>query len=89
MISGPATSLGLLQKLPANTLKLDKNFVEDIIDHRDRVIVKGVVDIAQKLNMDVVCEGIETFEQAEFLQSVNCRIAQGYYYSRPMRAHDF
>lgn len=83
------SSLGLLQKLPANTLKLDKNFVEDIIDHRDRVIVKGVVDIAQKLNMDVVCEGIETFEQAEFLQSVNCRIAQGYYYSRPMRAHDF
>ncbi|MDR1126436.1 MAG: bifunctional diguanylate cyclase/phosphodiesterase [Deltaproteobacteria bacterium] len=83
------SSLGLLQKLPANTLKLDKSFVEDIVNHRDQVIVKGVVDIAQKLNMDVVCEGIETYEQAEFLQSVNCRIAQGYYYSRPLRTHDF
>lgn len=83
------SSLRLLQKLHADVLKLDKHFADSIAFKTDRVIIEGIVDIAHKLNMDVVCEGIETKEQADFLQSINCRTAQGYYFARPMSIDEF
>lgn len=83
------SSLRLLQKLHADVLKLDKHFADSIMYKTDRVIIEGIVDIAHKLNMEVVCEGIETQEQADFLQSINCRTAQGYFYARPMKLEDF
>ncbi|MDR1922581.1 MAG: bifunctional diguanylate cyclase/phosphodiesterase [Candidatus Adiutrix sp.] len=83
------SSLGLLQKLPADVLKLDHTFVDAFVERSDRVIIEGVVKIAGGLNMNVVCEGVETLEQVEFLKSVNCRFAQGYFYGRPMEAPEF
>ncbi len=83
------SSLGLLQKLPANVLKLDRAFVSTVAHPTNRVVVQAVVDIAEKLNMQVVCEGVETREQVEVLQSVNCSIAQGFFYAPPLSTPEF
>jgi len=83
------SSLGLLQKLPADVLKLDRNFIAGQVDRIDRIIIEGVVKIAHSMEMSVVCEGVETRDQIDFLRSINCRLAQGFYYSRPMTVPDF
>ena len=83
------SSLGLLQKLPADVLKLDRSFIEGGVTPVDRVIIEGVVKIAHGMDMIVVCEGVENRNQVDFLRSINCRIAQGFHYSRPLSASDF
>ena len=51
--------------------------------------MRGVVAIASELGMEIVCEGVETKEQADMLVRVGCLIAQGFYYARPMPAGEF
>ena len=79
------SSLARIRDLPIDILKIDRSFVEalDACD-RTRAIVAGVVDIAQKLNMIVVAEGVETAEQARYLRENHCLLAQGYHFSRPL-----
>ena len=57
-------------------------------DSNDTKITAAIIAMAQKLNLDVVAEGVETIEQVEFLQNNNCFIVQGYYYSRPIPESD-
>lgn len=79
------SSLTLLQKLPVNTLKLDKEFLQQgFVSERVRIIIEGFVHIAEKLHMDIVCEGVETTEQAAFLRDIGCGQAQGYLFAKPM-----
>lgn len=84
------SSLNLLKRLPVDVLKLDKEFLQTgAVSERERIIIKGFVAIAKQLDMSVVCEGVETQEQAAFLDSVDCRIAQGYLYAKPMPLQAF
>ncbi len=84
------SSLGLLQSLPVDTIKMDRSFFTNTADtERANVIVASVAQMAQKLGIPTVAEGVETLEQVDYLQSVGCSIAQGYYYSKPVPLEEF
>lgn len=78
------SSLGNLDEMPVNTLKIDQIFIRKSKMHSKKAIISNIISIAGNLNMDVVAEGVETMEQIELLQSLGCRVMQGYYYGRPM-----
>lgn len=83
------SSLGYLKNFPISTLKIDKSFVQDIIkDDDNAAITNTIITLAQNLNLNVIAEGVETKEQAEFLAARSCYLMQGYYFSRPMKAED-
>lgn len=84
------SSLNVLTKLPLDVLKLDKEFLKDFEYGSDeQLIIPSIIDMAKKLHLNVVCEGVETMEQVEFLRSVGCDVAQGYYYSKPVPLQHF
>lgn len=82
------SSLGYIKNLPISTLKVDKSFVQDMIKDK-AAITNTIITLAQNLNLDVIAEGVETKEQAEFLSSQNCYLMQGYFFSKPLTADDF
>lgn len=78
-------SLTYLQKLPAQTIKIDQSFVRNILhDPRDHAIVAGVVTSAHLLGLQVVAEGVETAGHAALLTQMQCHCLQGYAIARPM-----
>ena len=79
------SSLSLLKRLPINRLKIDKSFIQDIPeDEEDIAIINSIIALAKSLNLDIIAEGIETSDQANFLMSKNCMCVQGHYYSHPL-----
>ena len=80
------SSLSYLQRLPIDTLKVDRSFVSRIQQEQDgnRNIVEAIMSLAHRLNMTVVAEGVETLEQLKILSQMNCQLAQGYYFSKPL-----
>ena len=55
----------------------------------DKIVLTSVINMAKQLNMIVLCEGVETENQVEFLKDAGCDIIQGYYYARPMCQEEF
>ncbi|KQL52944.1 histidine kinase [Heyndrickxia shackletonii] len=83
------SSLGYLKDLPINTLKIDKSFIQDMTwDNDNAAITNTIITLAQNLNLNVIAEGVETKEHAEFLTARNCYLMQGYFFSRPMLPED-
>ena len=82
------SSLNMLNLLPISELKLDKQFLDDESE-KSRYIIKSIVNLAHGLGIKIVCEGVETAEQVEFLTNIGCDIAQGYYYAKPMPMNEF
>lgn len=83
------SSLGYLQKLPAGELKIDKSFVQNIAsDERNAIMVRSSIELAHKLGMKVVAEGVEDLACLQLLAEMRCDTAQGYHIARPMRADD-
>jgi len=83
------SSLRLLAKLPVDTLKIDKSFVQSIADTPNvATLVATVVTLARAFNMKTVAEGVETAEQLQKLRQMRCDQAQGYLFSRPVPASD-
>ncbi|MEM0515973.1 EAL domain-containing protein [Pseudoalteromonas sp. YIC-827] len=79
------SSLSYLKRFPVDVLKIDRSFVQDIPDDpNDMAITAAIIAMAQKLNLNVVAEGVETREQMEFLKANNCFVVQGYYFSPPL-----
>ena len=79
------SSLGLLQDLPADVLKIDRCFVQrDLTERKSIMIIRGIVQIAKTFGLKIVCEGVETKEQQAILSETGCDLGQGYYYSRPV-----
>lgn len=84
------SSLNTLKDVPANGLKLDMRFLEDNGNsQRGGNILSSVVRMAKWLNMEVIAEGVETVEQADFLRSIGCNNIQGYLYSKPLPAQEY
>lgn len=84
------SSLNLISDISADILKIDRAFLIDSTSSQTkRDVIEVVVTLAHKLNMKVVCEGVETKEQEEFLESIDCDIAQGYLYSKPISIEEF
>ena len=88
---GTGTStLGMLQNMPIDTLKIDKIFVDKIdFNNTDKNIIEYIVYIAKKLNLKTVAEGVENENQVNYLKSIECDILQGYYYSKPVSKGTF
>ena len=81
------SSLRLLAKLPVDTLKIDRSFVQSIADTPNvAMLVATIVSLARAFNMKTVAEGVETSEQLQRLRAMKCDQAQGYLFSRPVPA---
>jgi diguanylate cyclase (GGDEF)-like protein/PAS domain S-box-containing protein len=80
------SSLSYLQRLPIDTLKVDRSFVSRITSEPDgnRNIVEAIISLAHRLEMIVVAEGVETEEQFAILREMNCQFGQGYLFSKPL-----
>jgi diguanylate cyclase (GGDEF)-like protein/PAS domain S-box-containing protein len=83
-------SLSCLRSLPVDALKIDQSFVRNLTsDSDDASIATAMIAMGRSLHLRVVAEGIETRRQLAFLRDHNCPEGQGYYFSRPVAAHDF
>ena len=79
------SSLAYLKRLPLNTLKIDRSFIQDIpASSQDMEIVQAIILMAHTLHLQVVTEGVETTRQFEFLNQLGCDFIQGYLLSRPV-----
>jgi diguanylate cyclase (GGDEF)-like protein len=83
------SSLAYLHRLPINTLKVDRSFVRHLHEkNTDRHFVETIVHLAQRLQQDVICEGVELQEQADILAAMGVGYIQGFLYSRPVVANE-
>ena len=79
------SSLSYLKSLPLDKIKIDKSFVQEILEHDDdATIVRAIIQLAKNLNMQVIAEGVETIEQEAYIISQGCDEGQGYLYSKPL-----
>jgi diguanylate cyclase (GGDEF)-like protein/PAS domain S-box-containing protein len=84
------SALGRLRELPFDRLKVDKTFVDELsATHDGSTLVDSILDMARVLGLEVVAEGVETADQADFLRTRHCDFAQGYLFSRPVDASTF
>ena len=84
------SSLSYLKKLPLNTLKIDRSFVNDIQDGSDDVvIVDTIISLAKNLGLGVIAEGVETRQELKYLETRGCNVYQGFYFSKPVPAASF
>lgn len=79
------TSLSYLDRLPISVLKMDKSFLDDLLSsvHRSTIIA-SIIELAHKINLVVIGEGVENLEQLNYLEQINCDYAQGYYLCMPL-----
>ncbi len=83
------SSLSYLRNLPIDILKVDRAFVKNMCTHsQDAAIAKTIVTLAKELSLKVIAEGVEEFEQIEFLENMHCDFVQGFYYYKPMCVKD-
>jgi EAL domain-containing protein (putative c-di-GMP-specific phosphodiesterase class I) len=81
------SSLGYLKQLPIGRLKIDKTFVDGLPDDvDDNAIARSIVALARGLGLEVIAEGVESREQADWLRREGCYEAQGYHFGRPISA---
>ncbi len=84
------SSLAYLKRFPIDGLKIDRSFVDSIAtDPNDATIARMVIALARELKMQVVAEGVETWEQFSFLSRARCDAMQGYLFSESILAEDF
>lgn len=84
------SSLGVIEKIPASVIKLDRSFLLNQKDRNRQVkIMKSIVDLADNLGSQIVCEGVETDADVELMREIGARVAQGYRYSKPIPEEDF
>ncbi|MFB0961994.1 MAG: EAL domain-containing protein [Pseudomonas sp.] len=83
------SSLSYLKILSLDKIKIDKSFVQDMLDSEDNaIIVKTIIQLSKSLGMQVIAEGVETFEQEQFIIQLGCDEGQGYFYSKPASANE-
>jgi diguanylate cyclase (GGDEF)-like protein len=81
------SALSYLQRLPVQTLKIDRAFVSNLQNAGNVEIVRAILSLASGLSMNVTAEGVETADQAAQLKNLSCEFGQGYYFDRPL-THD-
>ena len=84
------SSLNLLREFPADVLKLDKSFVNKRTNgKRDSIVVSNIAKMAKELDMRVITEGVEQWDQVDFLKSIDVKIVQGFLFDKPLSKDDF
>ena len=84
------SSLNILLETPFDVIKLDRKFIENMmVSEKGRMILEQIVSMADKLELGLLAEGVETKEQIDLLQNIGCDQVQGYYYAKPMPEDEF
>lgn len=84
------SSLGILEKIPASVIKLDRAFFVNQEDHdRQKKVMRGIMKMAEELEVQTVCEGVETEADIHLMQEIGATVAQGYYYFKPISEDEF
>ena len=84
------SSLGIVQMLNTDCLKIDRSFIQrDLPGRRAQIVLGNIIRLASDLGMHVICEGVETATQAAIIMKLGCYTAQGYFYAKPEPVHDF
>ncbi len=84
------SSLSYLKRFPINILKIDREFIKDIITNKeDESLTCAILSIAETLNLKVVAEGVEDKAQCDMLAKHDCQFVQGYFFSKPIKAEAF
>jgi diguanylate cyclase (GGDEF)-like protein len=84
------SSLAYLKQFPVHEVKVDRAFIEGVAKSSvDSAIVRAVIDLARAIGISAVAEGVETREQVAGLKKLGCQVAQGFYYSHPLRVEEF
>ena len=83
------SSLGLLKETDVDTIKLDRQFFVDIENPKAQNVIESFIQLAEKLKIHIVAEGIETEKQLDFLRRVRCEMVQGYVFSKPLAPEEF
>lgn len=87
------SSLSLLREMPMDVLKLDKSFIDpwqsESDDPKGLQFIKDIVTMADNLGIQTLAEGVETERQVELLRYVQCNMAQGYFFGRPMPVDEY
>ena len=84
------SSFYMLKNINIDILKIDKSFSDEVIeDERGRIILESIINMAKKLEIKTVAEGIETKEQVEYLKQIGCDMVQGYYFEKPISIEEF
>lgn len=84
------SSLNMLKNTPFDVIKIDRDFFSEfMLSDRGKKIISHTISMSKDIGLDMVAEGVETREQAEFLEMCGCDVAQGYFYSRPVCLEEF
>ena len=83
------SSLSALREYPIGEIKIDRSFINKELNENDEVIIKSVIDMAEKLHIDVITEGVEFVSQKEFLHKLGCDRVQGFLYDQPLPKNKF
>lgn len=84
------SSLNYLKLFPIDVLKIDKSFLNNVIeDSTEEIIARAIIELAHKLNLYIVAEGVENTDQLNYLKRHNCQMAQGFLFSKPIPKDDF
>lgn len=84
------SSLNMLKSTPFDVIKIDKDFFSEfMLSDRGKKIISHTISMSKDIGLDLVAEGVETKEQAQFLYDSGCRVAQGFYYSKPVTVDEF
>ena len=84
------SSLNLIGILPVDIIKLDKGFVKDSLKtKRGNDVIKGLIKILNEIQLEIVCEGIETSEEESVISNYGCKGIQGFLYDRPIPVSEF
>ena len=84
------SSLSHLRDMPLNTVKIDQSFVRSLGSSEvPTLVLESIIQLAHKLKMDTLAEGVETLEQALALQRLGCSVCQGFFYAEPLPAEAF
>lgn len=79
------SSLSYLSGLPLNTIKIDKTFIDSVlVDQATKIIMESIIQMVHKLGYESIAEGIESYDQVEYLQEIGCDVIQGYLLGKPL-----
>ena len=82
------SSLNLLRSFPVDVLKLDKTFLNSL-EENDRIVLSNIIRMASELHMGVVAEGVENWNQLDYLKQMSCNVVQGFLFDRPLPKPEF